>query len=160
VGNAISASINRISKVVERAEIAGDRPDRGAEEAGGDHHQNSDLERDPAAVHDARQEVAAEMVGAEPVGCARRREPQPEIRAHWIVRCEHPCEACDHRGRADDAAAPVAPEWRRHRYLEEEAVKPVRDFTPIGTGPFKFGEYAPDSHITLERFDGYMPNPH
>lgn len=45
-------------------------------------------------------------------------------------------------------------------YPQEEAVKPVKDFTPIGTGPFKFVEYSPDSHITLQRFDDYVPNPH
>lgn len=44
-------------------------------------------------------------------------------------------------------------------YPEEEAVKPVKDFGFIGTGPFKFVEYAPDSHVTLERFADYVPNP-
>jgi peptide/nickel transport system substrate-binding protein len=44
-------------------------------------------------------------------------------------------------------------------YPAEEAVKPVADFKFIGTGPFKFVEYAPDSHITLDRFADYVPNP-
>jgi peptide/nickel transport system substrate-binding protein len=44
-------------------------------------------------------------------------------------------------------------------YPAEEAVKPVKDFGFIGTGPFKFVEYAPDSHITLDRFADYVPNP-
>ena len=44
-------------------------------------------------------------------------------------------------------------------YPAEEAAKPLKDFGYVGTGPFKFVEYAPDSHVTLERFDGYTPNP-
>ncbi len=44
-------------------------------------------------------------------------------------------------------------------YPAEEAVKPLKDFKYIGTGPFKFVEYAPDSHVTLDRFDGYTANP-
>ncbi len=45
-------------------------------------------------------------------------------------------------------------------YPAEEAIKPPKDFGYIGTGPFRFVEYAPDSHVTLERFDRYTPNPH
>jgi len=37
----------------------------------------------------------------------------------------------------------------------EEAAKPVKEFTPIGTGPFRFVEWVPDSHIKLGRFDDY-----
>lgn len=44
-------------------------------------------------------------------------------------------------------------------YPEEEAVKPLKEFAFIGTGPFKFVEYAPDSHVTIERFADYVPNP-
>ena len=44
-------------------------------------------------------------------------------------------------------------------YPEEEAVKPVKEFKFIGTGPFKFVEYMPDSHVTIERFADYVPNP-
>jgi peptide/nickel transport system substrate-binding protein len=44
-------------------------------------------------------------------------------------------------------------------YPAEEAAKPIKDFKYVGTGPFKFVEYAPDSHVTLERFDGYTANP-
>jgi peptide/nickel transport system substrate-binding protein len=44
-------------------------------------------------------------------------------------------------------------------YPAEEAAKNPKDFKFIGTGPFKFVEYAPDSHATLERFADYTPNP-
>jgi peptide/nickel transport system substrate-binding protein len=44
-------------------------------------------------------------------------------------------------------------------YPAEEATKDPKDFKFIGTGPFKFVEYAPDSHATLERFADYTPNP-
>jgi len=44
-------------------------------------------------------------------------------------------------------------------YPAEEAAKPVKDFSFIGTGPFKFVEYAPDSHVKLARFADYVPNP-
>ena len=30
---------------------------------------------------------------------------------------------------------------------------------PIGTGPFKFVEWVPDDHLTVERFDGYWQAP-
>ena len=29
---------------------------------------------------------------------------------------------------------------------------------PIGTGPFRYGDWVPDSHMLLERFDGYAAN--
>ncbi len=41
----------------------------------------------------------------------------------------------------------------------EEAAKPAGQTTPIGTGPFRFVEYVPDSHVKLEKFKDYKPNP-
>jgi peptide/nickel transport system substrate-binding protein len=41
----------------------------------------------------------------------------------------------------------------------EEAAKEMGKASPIGTGPFRFVEYKPDSHVKLARFDGYKPNP-
>jgi peptide/nickel transport system substrate-binding protein len=40
----------------------------------------------------------------------------------------------------------------------EEAGKAANEVDIIGTGPFKFVEFVPDSHVLLERFDAYMPN--
>ena len=41
---------------------------------------------------------------------------------------------------------------------EEEAGKEANKIEFIGTGPFRFVEYRPDSHVSFERFDGYVQN--
>jgi peptide/nickel transport system substrate-binding protein len=41
---------------------------------------------------------------------------------------------------------------------EEECGKPVGQPAVIGTGPFAFAEYKPDSHVRMTRFDGYVQN--
>jgi peptide/nickel transport system substrate-binding protein len=41
----------------------------------------------------------------------------------------------------------------------EEAGKEANKIEFIGTGPFQFVEFRPDSHVKLRRFDGYMQNP-
>jgi len=41
---------------------------------------------------------------------------------------------------------------------EEECGKPLGQPALIGTGPYSFVEYKPDSHVKLVRFDGYTPN--
>ncbi|HEY4201171.1 MAG TPA: ABC transporter substrate-binding protein [Devosiaceae bacterium] len=40
----------------------------------------------------------------------------------------------------------------------EEAAKPAGQIDPIGTGPFKFVEFVPDSYVKLARYDKYVPN--
>jgi peptide/nickel transport system substrate-binding protein len=42
---------------------------------------------------------------------------------------------------------------------QEECAKPAGQAGMIGTGPFGFAEYRPDSHCKLSRFDGYVANP-
>lgn len=44
-------------------------------------------------------------------------------------------------------------------YPAEEAAKPANQINYIGTGPFRFVEYKPDSHVKLARYDGYNLNP-
>ena len=38
----------------------------------------------------------------------------------------------------------------------EEAAKPANQIEIIGTGPYEFVDYVPDSHARLKRFDGYV----
>ncbi|MEM7024849.1 MAG: ABC transporter substrate-binding protein [Pseudomonadota bacterium] len=40
----------------------------------------------------------------------------------------------------------------------EEAAKDGNQIEYIGTGPFEFVEWVPDSHVTLKRFEDYQPN--
>jgi peptide/nickel transport system substrate-binding protein len=44
-------------------------------------------------------------------------------------------------------------------YPAEEAAKPANQVSFIGTGPYRFVEYRPDSHVKLARYDGYSQNP-
>ncbi|MFZ9634693.1 MAG: ABC transporter substrate-binding protein [Alphaproteobacteria bacterium] len=41
---------------------------------------------------------------------------------------------------------------------EEQGGKEANKIDYIGTGPFQFAEYRPDSHVLLRRFDGYVAN--
>lgn len=43
-------------------------------------------------------------------------------------------------------------------YPAEEAAKEANKINYIGTGPFKFVEFKPDSHVKLERYRQYAPN--
>jgi len=56
----------------------------------------------------------------------------------------------------DNISSPRAP---LAIYPAEEAAKAANEIAYIGTGPFKFVEYIPDSHVTLEKFAEYVPNP-
>ncbi|MCU0987279.1 MAG: ABC transporter substrate-binding protein [Acetobacteraceae bacterium] len=40
----------------------------------------------------------------------------------------------------------------------EQADREGGKLDPIGTGPFQFVEFVPDSHVLIRRFDGYAPN--
>ena len=67
-GNAIHASTPRCSQHVHAAaEVGGQDPDRGGEHAADAHGAEAHVERDAGAVEEAGQQIAAELVGAEPV---------------------------------------------------------------------------------------------
>ncbi len=40
----------------------------------------------------------------------------------------------------------------------EQATAAAGQLEPIGTGPFKFVEFVPDSHVKIARYDDYVPN--
>ena len=40
----------------------------------------------------------------------------------------------------------------------EEAAKDLNKAAPIGTGPYEIADWVPDDHLTLKRFDGYVPD--
>ncbi|MBI1779029.1 MAG: ABC transporter substrate-binding protein [Proteobacteria bacterium] len=40
----------------------------------------------------------------------------------------------------------------------ENAKAPVMQLEPVGTGPWQFVEFVPDSHVKLKRFDAYTPD--
>src|SRR5436309_47513 len=66
---------------------SGDEAEQAAEDRGEDHRAHADEERQPRAVQDAREEIAAELIGAEEVaGGAGRAEALREIGAERIVR--------------------------------------------------------------------------
>jgi peptide/nickel transport system substrate-binding protein len=44
-------------------------------------------------------------------------------------------------------------------YPASEAAKEAGKIEFIGTGPYRFVEYKPDSHVKIARYDGYSPNP-
>jgi peptide/nickel transport system substrate-binding protein len=41
----------------------------------------------------------------------------------------------------------------------ENAAAPAGQLPTVGTGPFRFVEFVPDSHVRLARFDGYKADP-
>ena len=65
---------------------AGDGPQRGAHEEGGEHGRDRDAEIEPRGHHDAGEDVAPERVGAEPVRARRRLQRDGGVRGERIVR--------------------------------------------------------------------------
>ena len=84
-------------RVVQPREEPGGRADHRAAEAGQGRRAQADDERGAGAEQHAGQNVAAEMVGAEPVHRVRRPQPLPHGASQRIVRREHAGEHRDHR---------------------------------------------------------------
>ena len=79
-GSAITASVRRIRKRVgAAADVARDQPDQRPEPGRGERADQADEQRDPAAVEQAQQQIAAELVGAERVRGGRRREAGQQV---------------------------------------------------------------------------------
>ena len=70
------------------ADVAGQEPDHAAEDRAEQGRRQADDERHPGAVDDARVDVAAEMIGAEPVLAPRRRQALRGVGGDRIVRRE------------------------------------------------------------------------
>ena len=51
-------------------------------------------------------------------------------------------------------SATIWPEWVVDKY---PSTSQLEASDAVGSGVFKFGEWVPTSHLTLERFDGYKP---
>ena len=79
-GIAMSPSMSAHDDGIDAAEVAGEEPDREAEHDRERRDGQSDEERDARAVDGAGVDVAAEIVGAEPVH--RRGRAQPLRRPH------------------------------------------------------------------------------
>ena len=95
---------NALDPVVDAAaEIAGRRAQQRAQRAAGNGRQDADRQRRARAVDDAREDVAAVLVGAEPVLRARRRQHRCEIDRLGIVGRDPLCaESADDVDEDDD----------------------------------------------------------
>ena len=99
-GKAIIASMMRAIGRVEPAEEARHEPSATPTMAASTHDRSADEQREPAGIERAREDVAAELVGAEPERRARRlqavhdREPVGRIRARSRARGSRAARGC------------------------------------------------------------------
>ena len=94
------------------AEVAREETKHGADNAADHDSRESDDDGDPRAVEDPPEDVAAEMVGAEPVGAplggsirARRLEPLRDVLHQWIEGREDGRQEGGHGDGDDDDQA-------------------------------------------------------
>ncbi len=88
---------------------AGEQAEQPADHRGHHHRAHADEEREARAVEHPRQEIAAELIGAERMaGRARRLEARREVRRERIVRRQPRRERRDDQhGRVSDEAQPL-----------------------------------------------------
>src|SRR6266513_4197230 len=87
--------------------VACEQPDHGAHDERNDDADRPDLEVDPGGVEHARQNIPAELVRAEPVRRARRRQALREPQRRRVVRRDQRCE-CRERADCEEAGEPDA----------------------------------------------------
>ena len=95
------------------AKISGDSAERAADQAGENHRRRADHQRDPRAVNNPAQHIAAEIVGAEQIGLqpvfvpARRAQPVLQgLRLRIARRDQRRGDAADHQQCQDRSAHP------------------------------------------------------
>jgi len=81
------------------AEISREHADRRGQNASDQYGAEADVERDARAVDQARQEIAAELIGPEPVRAVHRDEALGQARLREAVRRD---DIREHRGREHD----------------------------------------------------------
>ena len=121
-GNAISASIRRMIGLSSGRK----KPGGGADERAGHAGQQSTVnrpidQRNPRAVDDAREDIAAEMVRAEPVGRVRRPQARAEIVAQRIERREHSRRRARRSATRSTSTAPIRKERLRSSRTQASA---------------------------------------
>jgi hypothetical protein len=84
--------------VQRAAVVAGQEPERGADHGGEERGGQPDQQRHPAAVEQAQQQVAAELVGAQPVRGGRRLKARQQ---RHPVGVEPECGLGQRRGQRD-----------------------------------------------------------
>jgi hypothetical protein len=93
-------------RVGPAAGITGDRADQEADGRGDDGDQDHHVKRPARAIDDARIDVAAEVVGAEPVRGARRQQAGVlQIADGGRIGRQHVGKGGDHKQRDDDQHA-------------------------------------------------------
>ena len=117
-GKAMKASIRRMIGLSSARKKPAVGADQRAEDAGRDDDGQAPIvQRDARAVEHAREDVAAEMVGAEPVGRVRRAKAGADVAAQRVEGGD----AGRRRGRRAGSARTSAPPIRKERLARRRA---------------------------------------
>ena len=117
-GSAIQRSVKRMSSPSSQPAVeARQRADHHADHGGEQRHAQRDLQRDLATVQHAGERVAAELVGAEPVGRRRTRRRLGEVlivRVLGEARADEAGQEHEHQEAEADHRRRVCRRKRRH----------------------------------------------